>query len=217
MNDPAPFNPDDLPDDLRGRIKAELVPGERLLWAARAMARPFESPGCYLFGGFLGLAMFTVGGIALKIYFSVQDRPRNRFDGYLVPLMLTMCLGGFVIVLSLISCLRIQRGEIRKFEMRFYALTDRRAIIWVPSEQHAGAVEMHSISPRMVGRIYRVENANGSGDVVFIGSKDVPYLYPRGFEGVPDVRRVEDLVRQILVNPAATTEQFDDDDDTDFM
>ncbi|MEO6807938.1 MAG: hypothetical protein ABI353_02365 [Isosphaeraceae bacterium] len=210
MDEPPLFDLDDLPDDLRGRIKAELVPGERLLWAAQAIPRQSESLGCYLFGGLLALAAIIVSSLALSAYFGFEIHSNTRTD-HLLSLALAMGLGGFVIVLSMIFCWWIDWAEVRKTANKLYAMTDRRAIIWVPSE-HAGAVEVHSISARMVGKIHRVENTDGSGDVMFTGRADGPYLNPWGFDGVANVRRVEDLVRQILVNPDAPAEQIDNDE-----
>jgi len=69
MTDPALTVPDEivggLSDDLRGRVKSELEPGERLLWASV----PLVDPERIAFGTALGLLsavaflLFAVAGI----------------------------------------------------------------------------------------------------------------------------------------------------------
>ena len=61
MTTPAPFDSDeiagDLADDLRGRVKSELDPDERLLWVSRAQ---FVAPfGCLASGMGVGVALAT--------------------------------------------------------------------------------------------------------------------------------------------------------------
>jgi len=103
-----------------------------------------------------------------------------------------------------ISAWNHRRTEIARTGGTLYALTDRRAIIWVP-EDRRGTVAVHSFRPGQVGRVHRIERPDGSGDVIFALSRDVGYPFtPEGFKGIAGVRRVEEQVRRTLVPEPAS-------------
>jgi hypothetical protein len=56
-----------------------------------------------------------------------------------------------------------------------------------------------------VKRVYRVEYTDGSGDVIFQQPTEAEvYWIPPGFEKVPEVVRVERLVREALLSDQRT-------------
>ena len=87
-----------------------------------------------------------------------------------------------------------------------YALTDRRAILWTPNVYNAlpGAVEVCSVFRGNIKTIHRIEYPDGTGDVVFNRFASEEGWMNTSFDGIPDVRRVEDLVRRTLMGPGET-------------
>jgi hypothetical protein len=184
---------DDLPDDLRARLKGELAPGERLLWAGRPLPKPVR-----VTSGYIVAAMVALGFAAIFVVLLALPMPQpNQFEkpdqggrvaagivsGFLAFLIIYFTIRGWQ------QKFATARGEVR----RLYALTDRRAILWQPvigSE----AVTVTSYYPRLIEKLYRVENPDGSGDVKFSGAGP----WGSGFDNIADVRRVEDLVRMNL-------------------
>lgn len=87
-----------------------------------------------------------------------------------------------------------------------YALTNRRAIIWKPNlfDQR----QVYSYLPESLGGMYRSENSDGSGDLIFEEIRSSHYrngrhrtrITRRGFMGIENVREVEHLVRDTLLN-----------------
>ena len=63
-------------------------------------------------------------------------------------------------------------------------------------------IEIHSIPRGKVVNVHRVEYRDGTGDVVFGFEKlDDVCTIPQGFLGITDVRRVEEQVWRVLVEP----------------
>jgi len=80
-----------------------------------------------------------------------------------------------------------------------YAVTDRRAIFWNP-EPRSDGVRVMSVRRGEIQRVVRVERPDGSGHLEFSPSAHVPYYpYPNGFQHIPEVRRVEYIVRNNLI------------------
>ena len=110
-----------------------------------------------------------------------------------------------VIVLSLIAYWRsVIKRRLRDANV-CYAVTDRRAIVWTP-EPKRNVVEIRTIPRGDIRNLVRVQAPDGSGSLSFaIGPKastadiDVEWR-PLGFQHVPDVRRVEQIVRNNLMN-----------------
>lgn len=191
---------DDLPDELRHRIKAELQPGERLLWSSRGMPR--GRTGCSPIAvGLLIVGSFLLSGVALAAFFGKLGGPPADGTATLV-FGLGAAAVGLVTLFGVLSEWLTGRSKRSPVESGLYALTDRRAIIWKRAPFQAGAVEVTTIARGQARLIRRVEHPDGSGDVLF-AVQDAWLLEgegwkPGGFEGITDVRRVEDLARRIL-------------------
>jgi hypothetical protein len=209
MGEPDRIGPvaisDDLGDDLRSRIKSELDPGERLLWSGRPVTVPPRSNRGVVIAGLVAgvLLLLSVSSFAL---YARDPRPDPTPRGEMPTLVgfgLFTFAGAAVITLILAAVLNNRRSERVKKSGTLYALTDRRAIIWVP-ETGRGAVKVYTIPRGTIRGVHRLEYADGSGDVLFraVGHEfqDL-YLGPPGFEGIADVRRVEEQVRRTLVEP----------------
>jgi hypothetical protein len=89
------------------------------------------------------------------------------------------------------------RGKSRRRQERvWYALTDRRAIIWIP-EPDSESVRIVSLPGNQIKSLERVERPDGSGSLEFTWprvSRVLPWK-PSGFEHIAEVRRVEQIVR----------------------
>jgi hypothetical protein len=83
-----------------------------------------------------------------------------------------------------------------------YVLTDRRAIAWEP--RLFGGMTIRNYTRAGLGQITRIENRDGSGSLVFqeytVRDSDSSTTHRNGFMHIDDVRQVEQLVRQTLVN-----------------
>jgi hypothetical protein len=193
----------DLTPELEARVKAELQPDERLVWVGQprpdlfVRAAFFLVPFGLVFGGF---ALFwIVGSAAMMGGFGANQ----GFPGFLnffplcgVPFLLV----GLAMVLSPIWLRRRARQTV-------YALTSKRAIIWEPGL--VGSVTVRNYSAAGLGRMTRTERADGSGDLVFeefvtTSTNSEGYRTSttnrRGFLGIDNVRKVEELIRLTLLS-----------------
>lgn len=196
---------DELSEELRGRVKTELDPGERLLWAARPILKPPLPVTGFVAGGLTAALLL---GVALVCFaFSLRDaRPpgnRGEIPGTVGLGLLCFC-AAVVVILGLWASVGQRRVATAKRGGTLYALTDRRAIIWSPERR--GAVKFETVARGSITGVYRREFPDGTGDVLFRGpgyNPELEYDGPTGFESVADVRRVEEQVRRTLVDSGA--------------
>ena len=156
---------DDLPDDLRGWIESELVPGERILWAARPIPCPLPR-GWRLVAPILPVAVLLgPSGFCLGTYFGAFGQ------GFVNPARELLAFGLITVLLGISGLIGVPatwieaRAERDEAAVEFYTLTDRRAVIWRPDT--AEAVEIHSIHRGEVGYVSRDLAADGSGSSSF--------------------------------------------------
>lgn len=210
MTDPVPLGFDEvaaeLEADLRGRVKSELDPDERLLWVGRPVRLPTRS-GCFWYGVAVVVIALAVVLFALLGTAGIAPRERDMVQsagvGALIVALLTAA--------GTTSGWLARRKATSEFAQRLYALTNRRAIVWLPARPR-GAVRVVSIPRGKVRTVHRIEFPDGSGDVIFTTpgmavetemTLDTPYVVPAGFHGVADVRRVEEQVRRVLIVESA--------------
>jgi hypothetical protein len=191
---------DVLPEDLADLVKPELQPGERLLWAAKAMDRP--PPGTAE-PHRVWIVTLVGFGIAGGSFYAIFGPPRPRFvsaEGLFIGTGLIATIVGLIAGIAATYSEAEWWGLHGRFARNTYALTDRRAIIWIPLP-HSKAVEVHTFPRASIKTIYRLEYPDGYGSVRFGHPTDELHEGPHGFEGVADVRLVEDLVRRTLFDP----------------
>jgi hypothetical protein len=193
---------DDLPDESHARLKAELVPGERLLWAGRPRPQPVRFGCGYGVACLSTITLLVLGGFSLALALHViglrVPPPDNSFTAGLV-----MCGLGVLVGLATVASWFSQRKQREQAVHHLYALTDRRAIIWRPKFGSDG-VEVFTYPRGVFGSLHRIEYPDGTGDVIFFRPRpedDLSYIRPTGFERVAEVRRVEELIRRFLVGP----------------
>ncbi len=198
MDDQVP-EPDAVPEELLHLVKPELQPGERLLWASFAQAKPpagLRSPIRAL------VVMITGFGLAAGAFFTIFGPYRPKFLGVenlLIGTGVIACLVGIISAIVAFFAWTERWWEHDRFASNTYALTDRRAIIWIP-QQNSKAVEVHTFPRSSIKSLHRLEYPDGSGSVRFNYGIEDYYGPITGFESVADVRFVEDLTRRTLID-----------------
>jgi hypothetical protein len=186
----------DMNDELRARVKSELEPGERVLWAGRSFP-PLKRPGLanYLVGA-AAMALLIFGAINLA---HAIGHPRGFTDDGSIALGSTFCVIGTLLTLGVIGSRYSRRKERIRDAGVCYAVTDRRIIIWAPEEDPDG-VRVSTMPGAQIGHIERIQRTDGSGDLEFYRPGDGNYRFGQvGFKHIPEVRRVEQIVRNNLM------------------
>src|SRR5262249_38111590 len=149
-------------------VKGELEPGERLLWAGRSAPPPAPLGQGYFIAGFVALLLLGVG--VLIIAYAMGDHFRahaNRESP--VPFGIILCGLGCATILGTIGIWFSNRAERRRQACVWYAVTDRRAILWTP-ERGSDAVRVQSVRRGEIRYVVRLERPDGSGDLEFTAS-----------------------------------------------
>jgi hypothetical protein len=189
-----------IDDDLRARVKAELEPGERPLWAS--MAYPQVAPlGAKFFLGALAAPLLVVLALCAFANGLGHLGPLPRANDA-APIVLGIVAFTFALMLTVGLCIHATNrwAETRRMSKTCYAVTDRRAILWVPDPK-SGAVRVISVLRGQIDGVVRAELPDGSGDLEMTCDQYLGHCswYPFGFRHVPNVRRVEQIVRSNLM------------------
>lgn len=225
MDEPQPPDIEDilaeLHEDARGRVKEELLPGERLLWAARSHRDPFR-PGGYVVA-FLMAAVLSVGAFSSLRYAFATDRAGNPADS-LVALGILLAVVAAVTALATVASLKGAMSKRWIRSQHLYAITNRRVILRTPTFDRQG-IEVRAIDLPAVGGIHRTEYPDHLGTLTFSvegpGPKVVdpehgtvdPFDSYR-LEKIPEIRRVELLLRQTVAD--RRSQQADEASPKDF-
>ncbi len=212
MDDRSPFELDALPEELLHLVKPELQPGERLLWASSAgtaanLGSPWPSkiPLTWFFG------LLTASVVGLSAVPLGAGRGQDPSEGGFLVIGTVAGTIAFFFAVFFVGNFFSKTKDRARLAGQVYALTDRRAMIWVPGGRSAVAVYTFQQGTIGGNELHRVQYPDGSGDVLFQGHY---FGGPCGFIGVADVRRVEELVRRFLVvpgrEPDRLQEHFDD-------
>jgi hypothetical protein len=185
---------------IRDRVKSELHPGERLLWTSGALASRASPALGVIITRLVTLGLFSH---ALAALWMISRDPWGNW-GPFIGTGIMSAVACLVFSLGLFAGWQSRRYERKRASETLYALTDHRAIIWRPSHRRGG-VEIHSILRGTFAKIHRIEYEDGRGDVIFsysrLGDDEIVVWGPLGFEGIAEVRRVEDLLRSTLLTP----------------
>ena len=210
MDDVASIEFEDAPDDLRDRVKPELRPGERLLWAGRGksrsvapVVRPY-SPGddvALMFLGWLGV-LFGLGFLTAQagLFGPLSEEIKSKNNFVFIGTLL-VC-GGLSLAVAGVVVWRYRRSSGDPSASPFYALTDQRVISWSPHTR-SEAVQVQSYERGQFIDVHRVELPDGSGDVIC--TRRAPEVWDQfTMQGVTEVRRVEELIRRFFVKTRDT-------------
>jgi hypothetical protein len=199
------WNDTGLPPELADRVRAELRPDERLVWAGQPRPDLMARGAWFLvpFGGCFALFALIWIGISAGIGFGFQGfgQGAGAFGGLFGLCGLPFLLIGIFFLFSPVWLRKQARRTV-------YALTDRRAVVWAAG--WFGTQTVYSYGPGSLQRMLRTERADGAGDLVF--EEFVTYgtdshgartatTNRRGFLAVDRVRELEDLVRRTLLEP----------------
>lgn len=180
-----------LPRELAALVDAELQPGETIVWTGQPLPGLFarRSLGFVLFGSpWSAFAIFWIAGA------SGFKLPDFSHGAGLFPLF------GVPFVLIGIGLLSSPWWMRRKARRTAYLITDRRALVLAGGPGRS--MTIRSFEPHRLGDIRRVQNSDGSGDLVFErtwasdgdgGRQSTDH----GFLAIHEVRYVETLVRQL--------------------
>lgn len=187
------LGPDALPEEWLARIKPELAPGERLIWAGEA--RPPRGMSGWAVAtiwaaGFAGIAMFGFAGL-----FGALGSTVASADKLLATIGVGASAIAFLIGIGMIAAGVGKAADRTVMSRNLYALTDSRAISWRPG---GGGVTVVTAQRGTVKAVHRVEYPDGSGSV-FFNTPATSFGAPAGFFDVADARRVEALVRLHLI------------------
>jgi hypothetical protein len=186
-----------LSDELRARVKSELEPGERLIWADRSDP-PLEPIGM----GFYVLAAIAVISMILGTIGVLRPNRRPDDSAFTFGLIAWSIAG--LIVIGLPAKMVSRDKQRRRDRAVCYAITERRAIIWTP-ESKGNAVRIRTFPRGEIRSLVRVQHPDGSGSVLFNSeASDENFYVPiewrsPGFLHIADVRRVEQIVRNNLI------------------
>lgn len=196
----------DIPDDLIARVKPELRPGERLVWAGRPIRRPpLPMTNVGWAAGCLGLG-YSLTAFFLALFFGATATWIEPLDLYKVLGSIFAALSGFATICWTIGGISdlIERRRARR---EFYALTDHRALLWQPGETR-GSMQFFSYDRGHFDRIHREERPDGSGDLYFHSSLNRFNPGPKRFREIANAKRVEALARQYVILEAPETDEL---------
>src|SRR5262245_4840289 len=193
-----------LPEELDNRVRSELRDGEQLVWTGQPLPKRFmrSSVPLVLIGiPFTAFAVFWMAG-AYGLLVSGFGDTREGLGAFVS----CFPLFGVPFVLIGLGMLTSPYWAYRRAKRTCYALTDQRAIVWMPGWPRS--TEVCSFKPSALGKMSRRDYADGSGDLIFEEIVSVTrdsdgYLRTqrteRGFLGIADGREVEALVRRTLL------------------
>ncbi len=188
---------DGLDELLRARVKGELEPGERLLWAGRSMPPRPKSAMAHVVWFIVGMLFLGFGLFGIIHSLSTPRPPLNPGDQTMGAGLVFGVIGGIILTVTIASAVAKRLQAARETGV-CYAVTDRRAISWEP-EENGDAVRVQSSPKGRIGDVVRVERPDGSGSLEFTLARNPDdYWSPAGFKHIQEVRRVEQIVRHNL-------------------
>jgi hypothetical protein len=192
-----------IPSGIDPNLLAELRAGEQILWwgypnPKRRMRRRQFNMLTVRFAIILAVFLFMV----YEDFTLVPDWSFLETSTVLI-----LIVANIVILFSLVYILLIYRTNLRvlgQFRYTVYAITNQRAIMITAFPGKVRAVA--SYSKDEIGTISRQEGQDGWGDLTFgilrpvnVGTRTV--LAPSRFSGIPNVRRVEEIMFRTFKNP----------------
>lgn len=187
-------------------LRSELERGEELLWTGqpRAGRMMLGTIPIVLFAiPWTAFSVFWIGmALSFAVHFGEGAKEPEPFRWF----SLVFPLFGLPFLLIGLGMLSAPWWVWRKAKRTCYAVTDRRAIIRDPGLSRG--VTVRSFRPDQLRRIVRTERADGSGDLIFEGPPQHYGQHRRsfgrpGFFGISNVREVEQLIQQRLLDTEA--------------
>jgi len=187
-----------IPRGLRDMVDREMDQGEQLVWAGQPNPRRFvlrALPTMLFAIPWTAFAIFWMWGASGFGEPSDMSWPRSMF-----------ALFGLPFVLIGLGMLSAPLWAIRKARRTVYAVTDRRAILFLGG----WGTTVRSFGPDRMGGLRRRQRADGSGDILFEPSP--PFadgahsrMAEGSFFGIANVKEVESLLRDLADKHALAT------------
>ena len=175
--------------ELRSAVSPELQAGEKLLWVGRpSPMRVLMQRGDDVVGAVVAVAVLAILGAILPI-FMIAPGSAGPSDTDFVGIAV------LVVLVAVVFAISVPAYRYFVAKRTIYAITNRRVLTIKPTFS-GKAVQ----SQTRFEQIERRERADGSGDLTFgteidpLRSRYRPRLRKIGFFGIPDVRRVEQLM-----------------------
>ncbi len=188
-----------MPPDLQRTIEGELRSGETVVWQGQPI------PGRYARGGWC-LVLFGIPWTAFSIFWVVMASGITMGHQHGPPLGVRIFfpLFGLPFVVIGLGMLSSPFWMKRKALKVAYVVTDQRAILIEGGWR--GGVTVRSFGPDQLNQLERREHADGSGDLIFErhhgrDSDGERRSREIGFLAVPEVKKVEELIRGLQAPP----------------
>jgi hypothetical protein len=191
----------EVPEKYKQRIEDELSKGERLIWCGQPSRR------IVVIRSLIYTAIGAIVALSALVFALVNMMGRGAHVG-------NALMGGFIGVMVGIPLMLTPLWRLWKAGRTCYVLTSRRCIVW--RCEWYGGVTMDNYSPAQLTNMFRRDMwlfGNGGGDVVFRtltiittthyrrgGTSTSMQTYLYGFLAVENVRDIERLVRETLVD-----------------
>lgn len=196
-----------LPPAAAALVRAELRSGERMTWAGQPLSGRFALKAIppMLFG--IPFTAFSVFWITMAAAGTSQVRHHGGGGG-LVHVSSFFPLFGLPFLVVGLGMLTSPYWMYRRARRVAYVLTDQRAIIFDAGFWNRTTVR--SFDPERLHELQRNQNGNGSGDLIFdrqlsFNNQNGRQATDVGFIAIPDVKRVEDLVRALAAKTSEPT------------
>jgi hypothetical protein len=235
----AAFAGHDIPDDIRDEIVELLKKNERVLWVGRPVPeavfgriRFLQNMAPYVMFGGLGVAAVGALLILLQIVLWCTGLLTFPIIGILglIPFFLGLMAAGVGLGFKLVTGVSYKRAFTNQERRAVYVVTERQAIIHRGDWQLDGD-QIQQYTPEQLTNMRRTDlsHAPGCGDIIFASTttKDVKGRIRGkdffGFLGTPQVRLVEAIMREVLIDrvppeeaeslkPGAFEEENEEDD-----
>lgn len=186
------MNPTDdfLPGDLGTLVDSELAKGERIAWIGQPIPGRMAQSS-------IPLVLFGIPFTAFAVFWmAMASGIAGRAGG---GVRLFFVLWGIPFIVVGLGMLTSPFWIYRKALGTIYAITDRRALL--VEKGLWGRIVVRSFEPSSLGALSRIQNADGSGSLVFQreyrpGGRRGRFV-DVGFLAVPDVKEVEERIRQL--------------------
>jgi hypothetical protein len=187
---------DELDEFQHAAVRDLLHRNESILWAARGIPRPLKP--IPVFPAFFAAFLIAFSGFALMVMFGIQGMQDVGLAQRIVLLSLAPALlGGLTAVWLAGAWARhgLWQGRVGR---SFYLVTDRRAIAAV-TRFGSGQVAHFPWEPGLFDDTRCIDHGDEPGAVYFVLGDEV--IEPSwGFEGIREPRRVDALIREVLLH-----------------
>ena len=190
----------DVPREFRPLVSPELRPNERVVWVGQPIPWRFVKR-------FISIFIFGIFWSAFFVFWAdgfFGHMPRDKSWGEFGAIAFTVPF-----VLIGLGMLSSPYWSWRKAKSTVYVLTNQRAIVFDANWWQA--MTIRSFEPTRLVDLRRVQNADGSGDLVFdrtvtTDSEGSTKVTDHGFLSIANVKTVEEAVQRLVAQSTVAAE-----------